>query len=87
MDSIVKLDVEIKDVFYDIRLYRRLVGKLIYLTVTCPNITFTVEVISQFIHAPRKTHWEAAYRILRYLKKAPRKGLLYCSSQCCEKLA
>ncbi|KAG8497290.1 hypothetical protein CXB51_008531 [Gossypium anomalum] len=51
--------------------YQRLVGKLIYLSHTRPDIAFGVSVISQFMHAPREKHLEAAYRILRYLKGTP----------------
>ena len=54
-----------------------MVGKLIYLIVTCPDITYTVGVVSQYMHAPRQPHYEAIYHILRYLKGAPRQGLLY----------
>ena len=57
--------------------FQRLVGKLIYLTVTRPDLSYAVSVISQFMHKPCKHHLEAAYRILRYLKKAPGKGILY----------
>ncbi|XP_039004039.1 uncharacterized mitochondrial protein AtMg00810-like [Hibiscus syriacus] len=55
--------------------YQRLVGKLIYLFHTRPDIAFGVSVISQFMHAPREKHLEAAYRILRYLKGTTSKGL------------
>jgi len=56
---------------------RRLVEKLNYLTVTRPDITFAVSVVSQFLSAPRTTHLQVVMRILRYLKKAPKRGLLY----------
>ncbi|XP_020262928.1 uncharacterized protein LOC109838913 [Asparagus officinalis] len=51
--------------------YRRLIGKLIYLTVTRPDITFTVGVM----HKPREVHWTAALKILAYVKSCPGKGL------------
>lgn len=57
--------------------FQRLVGRLIYLTVTRPDISYAVSIISQFMHKPCKHHLEAAYKILRYLKKAPGKGILY----------
>jgi hypothetical protein len=57
--------------------YRRLVGKLNYLTVTRPDITFAVSVVSQFLNAPCDDHWNAVIRILKYIKSAPGKGLLY----------
>ena len=52
-------------------------GKLNYLTITHPDISFVVSVISQFISAPRSTHMEVALRIVRYLKAHPGRGLFY----------
>ncbi|XP_057495256.1 retrovirus-related Pol polyprotein from transposon TNT 1-94 isoform X3 [Actinidia eriantha] len=57
--------------------YQRLVGKLIYLSHTRPDIAFAVSVVSQFMHAPHTTHYDAVIRILRYLKSAPGKGLFF----------
>ncbi|KAL5553717.1 hypothetical protein UlMin_041118 [Ulmus minor] len=57
--------------------YQRLVGKLIYLSHTRPDIAYAVCVVSQFMHDPRKPHMDAVERILRYLKSAPGKGLLF----------
>jgi len=61
--------------------YRRLVGKLNYLTVTRPDISFVaVSVVSQFLNSPCEDHWNAVIRILKYIKKSPGKGLLYGSN-------
>lgn len=48
--------------------YRRLVGRLIYLSATHPNLTSSVHILSQFMQAPRVDHWKAALRVVRYLK-------------------
>ena len=76
MDPNVKLLPNQGELFSDVRRYRRLVGKLNYLTVTRPDISFAVSVVSQFLNSPCEGHWEAVVRILRYLKRAPGKGLL-----------
>ncbi|XP_027903699.1 uncharacterized protein LOC114163592 [Vigna unguiculata] len=57
--------------------YQRLVGKLIYLSHTRPDITYAVNDVSQFMHDPRKFHMDIVERILRYLKSTPGKGILF----------
>ena len=57
--------------------YHRLVGKLNYITITRPDISFAVSVLGQFMKDPRLPHWEAVIRIVRYLKAYPSRGLLY----------
>ena len=52
----------------DASLYRQLIGSLIYLTVTRPDISYAVHVVSQFMVGPRSPHYAAVPRILRYLK-------------------
>jgi len=55
--------------------YQRLVGKLIYLSLTRLGVTYVVTVVSQFMHSPTNKHLNVAY-ILKYLKGTPRRGLL-----------
>ena len=56
--------------------YQRLVGKLIYLSHTCPDIAFVVSMVSQFTHSPTEECFEAVYQVMKYLKESPGKGLL-----------
>lgn len=57
--------------------YQRLVGKLIYLSHTRPDIAYAVSVVSQYMHNPSEEHTNAVTRILRYLKASPGKGLMF----------
>lgn len=61
--------------------YQRLVGKLIYLSHTRPDIVFVVSLASQHMHSPQESHLEAVYKILRYLKDSPGKGLFFKKSE------
>ncbi|RVW35384.1 Retrovirus-related Pol polyprotein from transposon RE1 [Vitis vinifera] len=56
---------------------KRLVDSLVYLTVTRPNISYAVHQVSQYLSAPRSTHYAAVLRILRYLKGTLFHGLFY----------
>ena len=46
--------------FENVEQYRRLVGRLIYLAFTRPNLQYSVHILSQFLNAPRKDDWDAA---------------------------
>ncbi|XP_019231802.1 PREDICTED: uncharacterized protein LOC109212603 [Nicotiana attenuata] len=59
--------------------YQRLIGKLLYLTITRPGISYAVQSLRQFMHAPKKSHYEAALHVVRYIKKQPGLGLLMSS--------
>ncbi|RVW16205.1 Retrovirus-related Pol polyprotein from transposon RE1 [Vitis vinifera] len=64
--------------------YQRLVGKLIYLVHTRPNIAFAFNLVGQFMHAPYEEHLEVVMRILKYPKGSPRRGLFFKKGQSCE---
>eukprot|EP00261_Vitis_vinifera_P033077 XP_019074320.1 PREDICTED: uncharacterized protein LOC109122264 [Vitis vinifera] len=70
-----------KKVPVDTTRYQRLVGKLIYLSHTQPDIAFAVSVVSQFMHSPYEKHLEVIYQILRYLKSTPGKGLFFMKNE------
>ncbi|KAL1216951.1 Retrovirus-related Pol polyprotein from transposon RE2 [Cardamine amara subsp. amara] len=55
--------------------YRRLVGKLIYLTLTRPDLCFSVSQVSQHMQNPTIYHWSMVDRILRYIKGSPGQGI------------
>ncbi|WMV46861.1 hypothetical protein MTR67_040246 [Solanum verrucosum] len=59
----------------DVGRYQRLVGRLLYLTMTRVDISFAVQTLSQFMHAPKESHMEAALRVVKYIKTAPGLGL------------
>ncbi|RVW97398.1 Retrovirus-related Pol polyprotein from transposon TNT 1-94 [Vitis vinifera] len=56
--------------------YHRLVGRLIYLAVTHLDLAYSVHILSQFMQEPRIEHWEAALKVVRYLKGTPGQGIL-----------
>ncbi|GJY68750.1 hypothetical protein Tco_0471732 [Tanacetum coccineum] len=57
--------------------YQKLVGKLIYLSVTRPDIAYVMHCLSQHMHAPLQSHFSAGLRVLRYLKQAPGTGIQF----------
>ncbi|XP_019086449.1 PREDICTED: uncharacterized protein LOC109126935 [Camelina sativa] len=57
--------------------YREIIGRLLYLCITRPYITFAVNRLSQYLSCPTDLHYKAALRILKYLKNNPGQGLFY----------
>ncbi|GKE71132.1 ribonuclease H-like domain-containing protein [Tanacetum coccineum] len=55
--------------------YQKLIGKLIYLTHTKPDISYSVHYLSQFMHKPLRSHLRITLRVLRYLKGNHGKGV------------
>jgi hypothetical protein len=64
----VKLNANERDLMEDTTMYRHIVGSLIYMTITRPNLNYAVGVVSQFMQTPRKPHLDVVRRILRYIK-------------------
>jgi hypothetical protein len=60
-------------------IYRQLVGSLVYLTVTRPDISYAVHIVSQFMATPRSLHYTVILRILQYLKGTWFHGLHFSS--------
>ncbi|XP_013607974.1 PREDICTED: uncharacterized mitochondrial protein AtMg00810-like [Brassica oleracea var. oleracea] len=60
-------EIEDSNPFHDPKLYRKLVGKLIYLTITRPDVCFAVNQVSQHMQVPKEHHWRMVERILMYL--------------------
>nr|GEY25945.1 hypothetical protein [Tanacetum cinerariifolium] len=84
-----KLDKGEEEARVDATQYRRLVGRLLYLQATRPDVTYAVNFLSQFVSDPRQNHLEAAKRVVRYLKGTlgqrillPRKGLTTLTAYC-----
>ncbi|GJV89401.1 putative ribonuclease H-like domain-containing protein [Tanacetum coccineum] len=68
-------DEEAEDV--DVHLYRSMIGSLMYLTASMPDIIFAVCACARFQVTPKVSHLHAVKRIFRYLKRQPKLGLWY----------
>jgi len=76
MEQNLKLTLTHGDLLHDPTKYRRLVRRLIYLTVRSLDIVYSVRTLSDFMQKSRKTHWDATLRALKYIKGTPEQGLL-----------
>ncbi|KAG6416324.1 hypothetical protein SASPL_123752 [Salvia splendens] len=77
MDSSKQLQQEEGEPLTEPTAYRRLIGRLVYLCITRPAITFAVNKLSQFLSKPHIGHMLAGERVLRYLKGTIGHGLYY----------
>lgn len=80
MDPKLRLTATEGELLPDITHYRRLVGKLLYLTLSHPDIMFAFHKLTQFLAQPRLPHLKAVHHLLHYLKKSPGQRLLFSST-------
>ena len=65
MEPNVRLSREDGDLLTDPTSYQRMIGRLVYLTITRLDISYSVQLLSQFMDSPRKPHLDATYKVLR----------------------
>ena len=80
MSTTLKLDKDEKGKTVDQKLYRGMIGSLLYLTASRPDIMFSVCLCARFQSNPKESHLKAVKRIIRYLLHTPRFGLWYPSN-------
>ena len=80
MDHTLKLSKFKGELLNDPSQYRRLMGRLLYLIITRPDITFAIHKLSQFMARPRKPHYAATLKVLHYLKNEPGRGVFFSAS-------
>ncbi|XP_058071277.1 uncharacterized mitochondrial protein AtMg00810-like [Magnolia sinica] len=68
----------------DTTMYRKIVGSLIYLTLSRPDIVYAIGVVNWFMQTLKKPHLEAVRQILRYVKGTIDLGLLYNKGGACK---
>ncbi|KAL0383326.1 UNVERIFIED_CONTAM: Retrovirus-related Pol polyprotein from transposon RE1 [Sesamum calycinum] len=73
----LKLSADDGTLLFDPGPFRRLVGRLLYLGFTRPDVSFAIQQLSQFLQHPRSSHWDAALHVLRYLKGTSSLGLFF----------
>ena len=75
--SRVKLSATCTSPEVDSTLYRQLVGSLLYLTHSYPNLSFVVFRVARYMQTPHESHWKATKRILRYIQGTIKFGIHY----------
>lgn len=77
MEQYLRLSPDDGTPLVDPGLYRHLIGHLIYLTISQPDIAFAVNQLSRFITTPTNAHLQAVYCVLSYIKDSLRHGLFF----------
>ncbi|KAG7536508.1 GAG-pre-integrase domain [Arabidopsis suecica] len=80
VDPKVPLNKETCTLLQDAKPFRELIGRLLYLCITRPDITYAVNRLSQFLSCPTDVHLHAGQNVLKYLKNNPGQGLFYSAS-------
>ena len=74
----LKLSIYEGDKLPDLEVYKRIIGKLLYLNMTRPDISYVIQQLSdQFLSYPRMPHVLAVQHVLKYLKGTLQHGLFY----------
>jgi hypothetical protein len=68
LEKNVKFSANEGDLVEDTTMYKRMVGSLIYMTITRLDLNYVVGVVNQFMQTPQKPHLDAVRRILKYIK-------------------
>ncbi len=77
LEQNVKLSADERNLVEDTTMYKRIMGSLIYMTITRLDLSYAVGVVSQFMQTPKKPHLDAVRRILRYIKHILQRGIFY----------
>lgn len=80
VDHIIQLKASDGQPLPDQFQYRGLIRKLLYLTISRLDITYTVHRLSQYVSQPCVSHLQAAHYLIRYLKSTPGQGLFFAAS-------
>ena len=80
----LKLCVETNQVPVDKGRYQMLIGRLMYLAHTKPDLAYALSIVSQFMHNPGEQRMNAVMLILRYMKSAPGKSILFTKNVDCQ---
>ncbi|XP_015934015.1 uncharacterized mitochondrial protein AtMg00240-like [Arachis duranensis] len=77
MEANLKLPTVEGEPVPDLSTYCKLVGRLMYLTISRPDITFAIVKLAQYMFEQKMPHLNAIHHVLRYLKAFPRQGILF----------